>query len=134
LANRFAGREYSTIPWRTDIENRQGYGSMYAAAKRLAGSGGRDDRIAAVCARVSQDEIGHMQQGIAALARQELAACDWDTVAELLEAMLHQRLHMRNEQFGHPVSGERIHEIGQGAIEPIAFDFDFDALDDAIGP
>jgi hypothetical protein len=27
---------------------------------------------------------------------------------------------------------ERIHEIGQGAIEPIAFDFD--ALDDAIGP
>jgi hypothetical protein len=104
-----------------------GYGSMYAAGMQLAGSGGRDDRIAAACARVYSDEIDHMQLGIAALARQEPAARDWDAVAGLIEAMVLQRLHMRNEQFGEPVSLERIHEIQQGAIEPMAFDFD--ALD-----
>ena len=37
--------------------------------------------------------------------------------------ILLQRIHMRNEQFGFPLSAARIREIGAGRIEPMRFDY-----------
>ncbi len=37
--------------------------------------------------------------------------------------ILLQRIHMRNEQFSYPLSGERIRAIDAGEIEPMTFDY-----------
>ena len=45
-----------------------------------------------------------------------------DRTAEIIVAMLRQRLHMRNEQFNYPVSEDRIRAIERGDVEPLEFD------------
>ncbi len=96
-----------------------GCGSMYLAGMQLAGRGGFDDRIARACEEVYRDEIGHMRGGIVGLALAELSGAEWDEVSAAISRILLQRLHMRNEQFGFPVSAGRIRAIEAGDIEPM---------------
>lgn len=100
-----------------------GYCSMYSAGMRLAGSGPLGDRIARACEQVYTDEIGHMRAGYAGLARQRLASAEWQDMADMVRKILLQRLHMRNEQFSHPLSAERIRVIDAGDIMPMEFDY-----------
>lgn len=100
-----------------------GYCTLYSEGAGLAGRGGIDDRIAAACQRVYDDEVGHMLRGVVELGGLAPDETDWALVEELVTGQLRRRVHMRNGQFGEPVSARRIEEIFAGDIEPIAFDY-----------
>jgi len=99
-----------------------GGGSLYLAGMQLAGSGEINDRIARACEQVHRDELGHMRAGYTELASQDLSAAEWTEIIHLVHEILLQRLHMRNEQFGQPVSDEWIRAIGIGEADPAPFD------------
>lgn len=101
-----------------------GYCALYAEGAKIAGRGGVDDKIAAACRRVYDDEVGHMLHGIAAINHVVRSAADWDLVERLVIDQLRMRVHMRNGQFGHPVSAARIAEIFAGKIEPVRVDLE----------
>jgi len=101
-----------------------GYCTLYSEGAKLKGRPGVDGRIGKACQRVFDDEFGHMMYGVVGSEMNDMSAGDW---AELTDATLHilrLRLHMRNAQFSHPVSEQRMKEIFAGKIEPIAFDYD----------
>ncbi len=99
-----------------------GCGSMYLAGMRLAGRGELDDRIARACEEVYRDEVGHMRSGIVELGLTALSEAEWEEIAAAIRSILLQRLHMRNEQFGFPVTDDRIRAIEAGEIEPMKLD------------
>ncbi len=85
-----------------------GGGSLYLAGMQLAGTGEINDRIARACEQAHRDELAHMGEGMAALASQDLSSGEWSEITRLVHAILLQRLHMRAEQFGWPVSDDWI--------------------------
>jgi len=100
-----------------------GYCSLYSTGMRLRGAGELNDRIARACEGVYNDEIGHMRDGFIGLSREKLTRSQWDEIGEMSRKILLQRIHMRNEQFGFPLSAARIREIAAGRIEPMRFDY-----------
>ena len=84
---------------------------------------GRDALIAEACAKVYDDEFGHMLKGVAGLDREGLSAEDWALMEKLTIEQLELRIDMRNAQFGHPLSAARVAEIKAGKAEPLAFDY-----------
>jgi hypothetical protein len=78
------------------------------------------DGVARVCNRVFTDELEHQEHGAGEVAAVAKTEEDWARVGEMVEAICQQRLRMRNEMFGFPVTGERLQEIAQGKIEPLA--------------
>jgi hypothetical protein len=80
--------------------------------------------IAEACAKVYDDEFGHMLSGIGGIVEEGLSEADWKLLATLLVEQLKQRIRMRNEQFSYPLSEARVQEIYQGRIAPIAFDYE----------
>ncbi len=100
-----------------------GYCSMYTAGMKLAGTGTLNDRIAKACEQVYRDEIAHMRAGFAGLAKQRLTPNEWEEVAAMTQKILHQRLRMRTEQFGFPVSAARLAAIEAGEVAPMEFDY-----------
>jgi hypothetical protein len=100
-----------------------GYCTLYSEGARLAGRGGVDDRIAAACRRVYDDEVGHMMKGIVGVRSLALDDAGWALIEDLVVRQLRLRVEMRNGQFSHPLSPRRIAAIFAGDIEPIAFDW-----------
>lgn len=99
-----------------------GYCTLYSEGARIAGRGGVDDKIAAACQRVYDDEVGHMVRGVTAIKDSDLRGAQWDKLEELVLGQLQRRVRMRNGQFSHPLSEARIEAILAGDIEPIVFD------------
>ena len=64
-----------------------------------------------------------MMYGVVGMEIDDLSAADWDELIDVTCAILKLRLYMRNAQFSHPLSDQRIEEIVAGKIEPIAFDY-----------
>ena len=100
-----------------------GYCALFAEGKALAGRGGAEDKIAAACSVVYEDEIDHMLVGIAGIADDGLSAADWRLMGELVVAQMKQRIYMRNAQFSGPLSEQRIAAIFRGEIAPALFDY-----------
>ena len=105
-----------------------GYCTLFSAGMRLAdkptpGHARADALIATACARVYDDEFGHMLKGIVGLDEEGLAAADWRTLAEISVAQMKARIVMRQAQFGHPVGAARLEQLLAGACPPIAFDY-----------
>ncbi|MCY4551873.1 MAG: hypothetical protein OXC28_26360 [Defluviicoccus sp.] len=100
-----------------------GYCTLYSVGAGLAGRGGIDDRIAAACQRVYDDEVEHMLRGVVGFGGLAPEETDWELAGELVAGQLRRRIVMRNGQFGNPVPERRIEEIFAGDIEPIAFDY-----------
>jgi hypothetical protein len=100
-----------------------GYCALFAEGRALDGKGGIDDKIAKACALVYEDEIDHMLAGIAGIANEGLSESDWLLLGELVVEQMKHRIHMRNAQFGLPLSGARIAAIFRGDIEPVRFDY-----------
>ena len=82
-----------------------------------------DGRIGAACQKVFDDEFGHMMHGVVGVDDEGLSEADWEQLLELTMEQLRLRIPMRNEQFSHPLSEQRVGEILNGDIEPIEFDF-----------
>lgn len=74
------------------------------------------DQIAAACASVHQDETDHARHGVEELVGIAKTEEAWEIARELIQAISRQRLRMRNEQFGFPLSEDRLTGIGQGRI------------------
>ena len=76
--------------------------------------------IAQAMAMIYSDELGHAAHGFREVM--EIAAHasddDWQKVLEKVEAVGYHRVRMRNEQFGFPLSEERVEEIKAGKIMP----------------
>jgi hypothetical protein len=100
-----------------------GYCALFSEGKALRGQGGVEDKIAAACTIVYEDEFGHMLAGIADIGDEDLGAADWKLLGELVVAQLQLRIRMRNAQFGNPLSEQRVAAIFRGEIEPARFDY-----------
>ena len=99
-----------------------GYCTLYSEGAKLKGRPGLDGRIGKACQKVYDDEFGHMMSGIVGIDAEGLSDGDWAELTRLTVEQLRLRLFMRNSQFSHPLSDERIKEILAGKIEPIRFD------------
>ena len=101
-----------------------GYCTLYSEGAKLKGRPGVDGRIGAACQRVFDDEFGHMMYGVVGVEMDDLTSSDWAELTDVTCEILRLRLSMRNAQFSHPLSRQRIDEIIACKIEPIAFDYD----------
>ncbi len=100
-----------------------GGGSMYSVLKALSGDD-FDRDIAAAFREIHTDEVIHGPMQIHRIARAASGAEDWTRVRDIAVAICRQRLHMRNEMFGHPLSPERLEDIAEGRIEPWSIPID----------
>jgi len=80
--------------------------------------------IAAACAKVYDDEFGHMLKGIVGLDRETMTDADWELLEDMSIAQLKLRIRMRNSQFGYPLAEKRLAELMSGKAHPLAFDYD----------
>lgn len=100
-----------------------GYCTLYSEGAKLKGRPGVDSQIARACQKVFDDEFGHMMHGVVGVDMNDMSAADWAELTDATCAILRLRLHMRNAQFSHPVSDQRMREILAGKIEPTEFDY-----------
>jgi len=121
---REVNKSHGDLGWRATDFTEGGYCTMYSEGAKLQGRGGLDDKIGIACQKVFDDEFGHMMHGVIGVDDQGLSESDWKELTELTMEQLRLRLFMRNAQFSHPLSDERIQEILDGRIDPIRFDFD----------
>lgn len=91
---------------------------MYIAGAQIKG-GDLEARIASAFRQIVNDEIGHMQSGARGLARVVKTDEDFATVKQMVREVSRQRVRMRNDMFGNPLSAERLREIDEGKIEPL---------------
>lgn len=123
-ALRYRHREaHGAIGMRACQTSEGGYCTLVSEGMKLAGRPGIDGLIAQACGKVYDDEFGHMLTGIAGIAEENLGAADWTLLEKLLAEQLKQRIRMRNQQFSHPLSEQRVQEIFSGKIEPLQFDY-----------
>lgn len=106
-----------------------GYCTLFSEGMKLKDRGGdpkhgaRNLLIAEACAKVYEDEFGHMLKGIVGLDQEGLTAEEWQLLGDISVEQLKGRIRMRNAQFGYPLSEQRVQEIFAGACEPIPFDY-----------
>jgi hypothetical protein len=100
-----------------------GYCTLFSEGMALRGRPGVESRIAEACAKVYDDEFGHMLAGIAGIAEESLKEADWKLLERLAVEQLRQRIRMRNGQFGFPLPEERVQAIYRGDIQPLQFDY-----------
>jgi hypothetical protein len=100
-----------------------GYCSLFDEGRKLKGRGGIEEKIAAACAAVYDDEFDHMLRGIVDIGEEGFSAEDWSLMRALVVEQLRHRIRMRNEQFSFPLDEARIGAIFRGEIEPARFDY-----------
>ena len=64
-----------------------------------------------------------MLEGIAGLDQEGWSADDFKLMEDLVVAQLSHRILMRNAEFSHPLTDDRVQEIFDGKIDPEPFDF-----------
>lgn len=94
-----------------------GGGSMFQVLSQLDG-GAWERKIAAIFQIIAQEEIPHGPMEIHAVARHAKSEMDWERVRVIVRDISRQRLLMRNEMFGFPLSSGRVQEIDAGQIQP----------------
>jgi hypothetical protein len=105
-----------------------GYCTLFSGGTSLQASsngvhGTANALIAAACAKVYEDEFGHMLKGIAGLDEAGLSAQEWRTLQAMSVEQLKARIHMRNAQFGYPLQGKRLADALHGRLPSVAFDY-----------
>lgn len=107
--------EYGRLGALVEVLTEGGLGALFAEGARLAGRGGVDDRIAAACARVHEDEIDHVRAGLATLSQTARTPQDWMAVQSMATEQLRCRIEMRAAQFSFPVPAARQAALCAGA-------------------
>jgi hypothetical protein len=95
----------------------EGGGASIFFEGRQIGGDPVSDAVAAACDSVYRDEVDHASHGIDGLIHVAQTDAEWALAREMVEQISRQRLRMRNEQFGAPLSEARIEEIAQGNID-----------------
>jgi hypothetical protein len=94
-----------------------GGGAMFAVLSQLDG-GEFERRIASAFTVIAAEEIPHGPMEIHSIARHAGNESDWRRARTIVHEISRQRLLMRNEMFGHPLSQARLAEISAGGIQP----------------
>jgi hypothetical protein len=115
--------QHGAIGFRACHFTEGGYCTLFREGRALKGRGGIEEKIAAACEQVYEDEIDHMLQGIAGIATEGFSDRDWDLLIALMVKQLELRIRMRNAQFSFPLPEERVQAILRGEIAPLTFDF-----------
>jgi len=91
-----------------------GGGALYWVCSKLRKTG-IEAKIARVFHEILLDEIDHKDSGARALGNQVKNDADFNRAAEIIAAVCGQRLRMRNEQFGFPLSMIELTELDRHA-------------------
>jgi hypothetical protein len=94
-----------------------GGGAMFQVLSQLDG-GGLERKIASVFQIIAQEEIPHGPIEIYTIAHHAKSEMDWERARVIVRDISRQRLLMRNEMFGFPLSSTRVQEIDAGWIQP----------------
>lgn len=105
-----------------------GYCTLFSEGMKLRdrptpGHEKADRAIANACARVYDDEFGHMLKGVVGLDEERLSDADWKAMTDMSTEQLRGRIVMRNAQFSGPVGEARLKEMLAGKCRPIPFDY-----------
>ncbi|HEY2987527.1 MAG TPA: hypothetical protein VGL11_07360 [Candidatus Binatia bacterium] len=87
-----------------------GGGALYEVCVRLR-NGKTEKKIAAAFGEIYADEVDHKNAGARNLAKLVRSRKDFERAAEIIRRVSSQRLRMRNEQFGFPLSEARIQAL-----------------------
>ena len=87
-----------------------GGGALYEVCGGLSGRG-IEKKIAAAFREIHSDEVGHKNAGARDLKKLVKTRRDFLRAAEIIGKVSAQRLRMRNEQFGFPLSARKIREL-----------------------
>ena len=126
---RFAHKkENAKLGERTSRFTEGGYCTLFSEGmtlkSRIQGPHARaNGLIAEACARVYEDEFGHMLKGIVGLDQDQLSAAEWQTLERMSIEQLRARILMRNAQFGCPLSGAALERALAGGCAPLDFDY-----------
>ena len=101
-----------------------GHCALFTEGMKLVGRGAFDDALAGVCRQINEDEFNHMLLGIVGLDDAKMSPSDWDTLIRYTVAQMKMRIVMRDAQFSHPVSKDRLAELLAGKATPAKFDFE----------
>jgi hypothetical protein len=94
-----------------------GGGAMFQVLSRLQG-GEFEQQVAATFKVIADEEIPHGPMEIYAIARHAQNESGWQRARTIVRDISGQRLLMRNEMFGYPLSVARVREIAEGKIRP----------------
>lgn len=95
-----------------------GGNGLFYAASRLRG-GELEERIADAMRVTLEDEVDHGPSHLAGLEQLVKTEEDLVQVKKLIRLLGEARLHFRNEEFGYPLSEQRLQEIMAGNIKPL---------------
>jgi hypothetical protein len=96
-----------------------GGGALYQVCSKLK-KNGVEGKIARVFHEILRDEVGHKDSGARALAALVRTDAAFNRAAEIICQVSRQRLRMRNEQFGFPLSLSELASLdrrAQGSIK-----------------
>jgi rubrerythrin len=91
-----------------------GSGALYQVCSELK-KPGIEARIARVFRKILRDELEHKNSGVRALASLIKSKSAFTRAAAIIAAVSRQRLRMRNEQFGFPLSGNDLKTLERRA-------------------
>ena len=89
-----------------------GGGALYEVCNRLT-KGRIERKIAAAFREIHSDEVEHKSVGARGLVGLVRSRKDYERAAEVIREVSAQRLRMRNEQFGFPLSEEKLRALDQ---------------------
>ena len=75
-------------------------------------------RIGSIFREIYDDELSHGWPHLDAIALHARCEADWLRAEEIIGDISRQRIRMRNEMFGSPLSLARVREIEAGTLEP----------------
>lgn len=97
----------------------EGGGSGWLIGLSRITGGKLEQRMAHAAREISHDEMFHGPIHIAAAARRIKTPEQLERTKTVLARYLQYHLRMKNEQFGNPLSKERLEEIDQGKVQPL---------------
>jgi hypothetical protein len=109
---------HGEIGFLAGIATEGGAATLFREGAARAGLGPADDVIAEACAAVLADEEHHARQALDALADVATDDDGWSVATRCTVEQSRQRLHMRAEQFGHPVEPTRFAAMLAGEVDP----------------
>jgi hypothetical protein len=95
-----------------------GGGALYEVCSRLK-AGRFERKVAAAFKEIYLDEVNHKNAGARDLARLVTSRRNYERARKIIQQVSGQRLRMRNEQFGFPLSARKIRSLELRCGKPV---------------